>query len=290
MQKYYAFLVFIGGCSYGVTSTVVKTAYQYGYTIREVAVGQIVLGALMLWLFALAVPGKKLSIQTIGKLLLAGVPIGLTTIFYYGALSYVRASLGLILLFQFVWIGVLMERLIQKKPISSQKVIAIFFLLVGSTLASGLTVDMLESQWIGYVLGLGSALTYAAVLLVSGIVATEVPSVLKSAWMSTGALVVIVFFFSPTFLTDFSVVQDFFPYMALLSCFGLVLPPVLFAIGVPKIGAGLSSILTSSELPMGIALSYMFLGERFTWMQWLGVFSILAGIVVGNLRFDRVPK
>lgn len=286
MQRYYAFLVFIGGCSYGVTSTIVKTAYQYGYTVREVAGGQVVLGACVLCLLSRVTCRKRLPMQTIGKLLLAGVPIGLTTIFYYASLAYVSASLGLVLLFQFVWIGVLMERVVQKKPISRQKTIAIFFLLVGSTLASGLTLDMLGGQWLGYALGLASALTYATVLLVSGSVATNIPSVLKSAWMSAGALIVIVCAFPPTFLTDLAVLKDFFPYMALLACFGLVLPPVLFSIGVPKIGAGLGSILTSSELPVGIALSYFFLGERFDWTQWMGVLCILTGIVIGNLRRD----
>ncbi|BEU87789.1 DMT family transporter [Selenomonas sp. TAMA-11512] len=285
-EVYYALLVFVGGCSYGVTSTIVKTAYRYGYTVNEVVGGQVVLGVLVLWMLTFLFCWKRLPLLTIGKLLIAGVPIGLTTIFYYSSLERVAASLGLVLLFQFVWIGVLLERIVQGKTISRQKAAAILFLLTGSALASGLTPDMLVSNWLGYALGLASAVTYATVLLVSGTVATDVPSVLKTAWMSIGACIVILLFLPPTFLLDPTTAWNFLPFMVFLACFGLVLPPFLFSIGVPKIGAGLSSILTSSELPVGIMLSYLILEEQFLRIQWIGVLCILTGIVIGNLRRD----
>ena len=49
--------------------------------------------------------------------MMTGCFIGLTSIFYYGAMQYLPASLAIILMFQFVWIGIILEWIFSKiKP------------------------------------------------------------------------------------------------------------------------------------------------------------------------------
>ena len=101
-NMYYAGLVFLGGCCYGILSTFVKIAYANGFSSAAVTGAQYLFGTMMLWLVLLFTKKEKLSVKESVKLLLSGIPFGLTGIFYYQALQSLSASLAIVFLFQFV--------------------------------------------------------------------------------------------------------------------------------------------------------------------------------------------
>ena len=109
-------------------------------------------------------------------------------------------------------------------------------------------------------------------------------NILKS---NTGALIVVLIFYPPTFLFDVSVLSDIVPYGLFLGLFGVALPPLLFSIGMPHIGPGLGTILTGSELPVAMIMSSIILSEYVGWSQWVGVLLILGGIIIGNIRYRK---
>ncbi|MDU2066447.1 MAG: DMT family transporter [Sporomusaceae bacterium] len=281
----YAFLVFLGGCSYGILSTIVKIAYASGFTVNDVCGSQGFFGMLLLWAVVLFqrkqfIPWKKTLL-----LVLCGSPIGLTTVFYYKSLQTLDASLAIIFLFQFIWIGVLLEGIFFRRIPTWQKIVAITVLLIGSLFATGIktgTNNVFVSP--GMIWGSAAAFSYSLVILSSGTVARDVSPILKSALMSIGATATIFCFLPPFFLTNIPVLLQLMPYSILLGLFGIALPPLLFSIGIPKIGVGLGSILTSSELPIAMLLSAFVLGEHIATLQWLGIIMILGGIIVGNLQ------
>ncbi|MEY9095005.1 drug/metabolite transporter (DMT)-like permease [Paenibacillus sp. RC84] len=80
-------------------------------------------------------------------------------------------------------------------------------------------------------------------------------------------------------------IHGIIPYGLVLGIFGSVLPPLLYSIGMPHVGSGLGTILTSSELPVVVIMSSLVLGEVISWSQWIGVIIILGGIVNSNTRF-----
>ena len=61
------------------------------------------------------------------------------------------------------------------------------------------------------------------------------------------------------------------------------MPVALFGIATPHLTPGLAAIMASSELPCGIALSALVLGEPVEGLQVAGVVAILAGIVISQL-------
>ena len=164
----YALLVFLGGCSYGILSTIVKIAYAAGLTPVEVCGGQVFFGMLLLWMAALRHRGFPLSVRRALTLICCGLPIGLTTMFYYTALQTVTASFAIILLFQFVWVSTAIDCVFSRRLPDRQKVAAIAILLPGSVLAAGLvgSSDSI-SLTSGVLWGLASAVSYSFVLLLS---------------------------------------------------------------------------------------------------------------------------
>lgn len=283
-------LVFLGACSYGVLSTFVKLAYADGYDTGHVTGSQMLFGTLMLW--ALAWPFRRqwprLTWREVMKIAAAGSLVGITGIFYYASLRYIPASIAIVLLFQFTWIGVLLEALTTRKAPPVMKGVSVAVLLVGTVLASGLLEGNLDRlPLLGLGLGFLSAVSYALFIYLSGRVAPTVSPWLRSPIMITGSFVATLLVYPPVFLVDGSLAERLALWGFLLALFGAVLPTLFFTYGVPHIGPGLASILGSAELPTAVLMSRFVLGEAVSLWQWLGVALILFGIGVAELKPPR---
>ncbi|KPB03251.1 EamA family transporter [Bacillus sp. CHD6a] len=282
---HYALMVFLGGCCLGILSTFVKLAYAAGYSTSEVTGSQVLVGTLIIWIVTIFIRKKKLHITQTLKLVLAGIPMGLTGLLYYQSLQTLEASLAIICLFQFIWIGTLMEWIFYKKRPSSGKILSIVILLSGSVLAAGLFEDKVESiSYLGVLWGILSAFTFSIFIFLSGIIGKDIPAIQKSALLSTGGLIVTFILYPPFFLVDLPAVLGIAPYGFVLGIFGVVLPPILFSIGMPHVGPGLGTILTASELPVAVIMSALVLSEHISMYQWAGVGIILGGIGVSNVK------
>ncbi|PYZ96785.1 EamA family transporter [Alteribacter lacisalsi] len=285
----YALLVFTGGCFLGALSTSVKLAYEAGFSIPQITVSQFFYGTALIWLVWLFSKKKRLTLKSAGVLLISGIPMALTGTFYYFSLQTLDASLAIIFLFQFVWVGSLFDYVIYRKRPSVQQWAAIAVLLAGSVLAVGLITDgvtNLSLQGVGF--GMLSAFTFTTFVFVSGNVGRNVPAVQKSAVFAAGGLIFACIVFPPFAVFDsaasFTAIT---PYALFLGLFGVTLPPLLFAIGMPRIGTSTGTILSASELPVAVVLSAMVLNETVGTLQWAGVAVILIGIVAGNVRWRR---
>jgi len=285
---HYALIVFLGGCCYGALSTFVKLAYSAGYSVIEVTGSQFLFGTLLIWIVVLFTKKQKIALSQTLKLLLSGIPFGLTSVFYYQSLQTLNASLAIIFLFQFVWIGTLFEWIFDKRKPTKGKIASIIILLTGSILAAGLAAEGgMVLTWSGTAWALLAALTFTTFIFLSGTVGKNTPPVLKSALLSTGGLIIVFLVFPPMFLFNSPVLMGVAPYGLFLGLVGVVLPPLLFSIGMPHTGAGLGTILTASELPVAVLMSSLILAEYVSMSQWLGVVFILGGIMVGNVKRSK---
>ncbi len=281
----YALLVFLGGCSYGVVSTFVKIAYSHGYSVSDVTGTQYFFGAFMLWIVTMFVRKKNpLTLKQWSILLVSGIPMGATGIFYNRSLEYVDASLAIILLLQFTWIGIILQFIIDKKRPTNKNVIATITILIGSILASNILIANVSLSWTGMGWGLLSALSFATFIYLSGKTTIPVHPIKKSAIMCTGAAIFVFLFLPPTFFMNGSLTDGLLPYALYFAFFGSLLPPLLFNIGMPKVGSALGNILSASELPTAVFMSTLFLKEPVTPYQWIGVFIILIGIAYPTIR------
>jgi drug/metabolite transporter (DMT)-like permease len=222
------------------------------------------------------------------KLITSGIFTGLVGVCYYYALQTIEASFGIILLFQFVWMGFLVDWIISRRRPTGKQWLAILIVLTGTVLAAGYqALTFHHISVIGVVLGLLAAVCYTANLTVNARVALEVPSALRSAFMLTGAAIVTLIIYPPQFLFTGSLTHGLWLYTLLLGLFGVIIPPYLYAIGIPRVGSAMAAILGSVELPVVILCSSLILHEQITVSQWCGVLLILLGIFVSELNLKR---
>lgn len=275
--------VLIGAISYGFLSTIIKLAYQNGYTTADVVGSQLLFGFLGFLLCGMNKWAEIVNIKpaSIVALFLSGIITSLTGIFYYLSLRYLQASFAVILLFQFTWMGIILEWIVKGIKPTLNKIISIIIVLSGTfitTFASSIN-NFSNFSFKGIIFGLLSALTYTIFIYISGNVASKLPSLTRSLLTTAGGFTFSLFIFPPHYLINGKLLSGLWLYGLFLGLFGMMLPVYLFAKGVPHTSPGLASILGSIELPTVIILSTIILNEPVTIKQWVGVSIILLGIV-----------
>jgi drug/metabolite transporter (DMT)-like permease len=286
------FLVGLGATSYGMLATFVKIAYGEGFTTPEVTIAQFVYGItgmLLINMFQKAKKGNdvvKASKKNITQLMLAGTSLGMTSIFYYLAVKYIPVSIAIVLLMQTVWMGVLFEMILEKKIPSTQKIVSVAIVLIGTALATNLIQSKVELDWRGIVLGLLSAASFTTTMFTANRVATHISSAQRSLFMLLGGAVIVTGFAIATQTTPFNF-EIFMKWGIILALFGTIIPPLLFNAGFPLTGIGLGSIVSALELPVSVLMAYFLLSENVTLIQWFGIVLIILAIVIMNVNFKK---
>ncbi|MDQ0418089.1 drug/metabolite transporter (DMT)-like permease [Croceifilum oryzae] len=282
-------LVLIAGISYGFISLFVKLAYAKGYSPAQVSGSQVFFGVIGMWYLAYRVRlewrKKQISRKDLISLLLGGAFSAITGVTYYLCLQTTPASFAIILMFQFTWMGMLIECVKSRRKPTKDELISIVVILLGTFLAAGISAEELSNlSGIGVFYGLLSAIGYTGFIYFNGTLAPTVHPTLRGAWMITGTLIAIFGVYPPTFLVDGTLLDGLWAWGLLLGLFGSLIPSYLFAIGIPHIGSGMASILGSVELPVVILTSALLLSESVSMIQWVGTILILVGIGFSELR------
>ncbi|WJQ81715.1 EamA family transporter [Brevibacillus brevis] len=294
----YILLVFLGACSYGILSTIVKLAYKQGYSPAEVIGGQMFLGFVLTWIPALFFLRTKPPLRQLLLLVAVGLTVGSTGMMYYNALQYIPASIAIVLLFQFTWMGVLIEAVITRRMPGKETIFSLLLLLTGTLLAGGIfeSGGLAQFHILGVIFGLLSAVSFTLFILFSGKTAISVNPWLRSSSMATGSFLLASLIYPPAFLFNGALLDGLFPYVFLLAFFGILIPTVFFNYGMPHIGPGMGAILGAAELPMAVLSSYVILNESVSILQVSGVVIILLGIILPewlrqrNIRRNKVTS
>ena len=126
--------------------------------------------------------------------------MSMTGIFYAISVEELPASIAVVLLFQFTWIGVVIEAIANRTFPSREKVISIIILFAGTLFAGGVFEGLGQNfSTKGMIFGLLAAVSFSFYVFASGRVATEVPPYTKSFLMTTSATLIVCLFFPPTF-------------------------------------------------------------------------------------------
>jgi len=289
MDKFkFSLLVLFGACSYGILSTIFKLGFKNGFSAFELLGGQYVFGWIGLLLLVLLFSRHKVSTKQVFSLLVVGTTMSMTSIFYAISVVELPASIAVVLLFQFTWIGVTIEAIATRTFPSREKIISIIILFAGTLLAGGVFEGLGQNfSTKGIIFGLLSAVSFSFYIFASGRVATNVPPYTKSFLMTTSATFIVCLFFPPTFLINGSLQAGLWKYALFLGFFGVVVPVICFSIGVQKVGTGLGTILGAAELPTAIVASITLAHEVVSPLQWLGIVCILIGIFAPQILTAR---
>ncbi|WP_281238920.1 EamA family transporter [Flavobacterium praedii] len=286
------FLVGLGATSYGMLATFVKMAYAEGYTTAEVTIAQFILGIIGILIINAFQKSNntdevvKPTPKNIFQLMIAGTSLGLTSVFYYMAVKYIPVSIAIVLLMQTVWIGLLLEMILERKIPSTQKIIAALIVLMGTLLATNILKNEIQLDWRGIILGLLAASSFTTTMFTANRVGLGISNAKRSLFMLLGGLTIVIGFAIATQTTPFNF-AIFLKWGIIVSLFGTIIPPMLMNAGFPLTGIGLGSIVSAIELPVSVMMAYFLLNEEVVFIQWIGILLILVAIIIMNVKFKK---
>ena len=287
----YPLMVVIAASCYGVLSTIIKVAMKNGFTAAEAVTSQYFIGFVLAALLFFITQRKMPRIKGWKILVLSGSFTAATGMVYAHSLNYLPASLAVVMLFQFTWIGMFLDCIVNRRWLKRTEIFSLILLFAGTLFAAGVIgTDLSGIPWQGWAWGMAAAFCFSAFMFVNGKQIEGMDTSARLFYVSLFAAIVVGFFQTPEIVWNGQLFNEgLWIYGLLLGFFGIIMPIYFFSIAVPHVGSGLASILSAMELPVAVIASVVILHETLTLFQIGGIFIILIGMVLPS-AFNRTPK
>jgi drug/metabolite transporter (DMT)-like permease len=289
-QWIYPLLIVFAASSYGILSTIIKLAIQDGFTAAEAVTSQYFIGFFIAIIAFIIVRHKIPKFGGGFTLVLAGLFTATTGTVYGQTVEYMPASLAVVMLFQFTWIGTLFDCIAKRRLPKRIEVISLLFLFGGTILAAGIIdADLSGIPWQGWAWGMASAISFASFVMINQRQVKGMDTETRLLFTSFFAAIAIFFFQTPEIVWNGTLFgSGLWIYGVILGLFGIVIPIYLFSIAVPKVGTATASILSAMELPVAVTASVILLSETLTVLQVVGIIVILFGMTLPTIVQRRV--
>lgn len=275
-------------CASG-TGVVVKSTFSYGVSAISVITLRMIFALplfLLLGVFHFArnkTIWKRLSVRDYLKVTCVGI-IGyyLTSYVNFVGLQYVSASLERVVLFVYPTIVVVLSAVFYRQQISIGQIVSIVVTYIGLIIsfADKITLGDDSDLLLGVAWILLSAILFAFYLLLSKdlvVVAGVIPVTVISLFVATLAVYLHFWLQENSSLWEFSV--DVYYNIGIMAIFTTFVPAVLLGYGLKWLSATTVAIVSSIGPPAGFVLAYLFLGEEISYMQILGSFVVIGGVL-----------
>ncbi|MFK7775751.1 MAG: DMT family transporter [Saprospiraceae bacterium] len=292
-----AITVFIGAIFFSTKAIFVKLAYQYGIdsvsllTLRMAFSFPLFL-AIGFWSF------RKKSNQTYqltkndwGWSIIMGLcGYYVASLFDFMGLQYISASFERIILYLYPTIVLLISFFFFHSRIRRVHVIALLLTYIGVGIAFYENFQTAEESEVvtGASLVFGAALAYAIYLVGSGHLLPKIGTFrYNSISMSAACLGI---FIHNIGLHGFNLLEFALPIYWISLAMALVatvIPSFMMAEGIRVIGSSNAAIIGSIGPISTIGMAYLFLGERLGWLQWVGTFFVIVGVLLITMQKRR---
>ncbi len=287
--------VLIAGLLWGAMGVYVKYFTSLGLSSVDTALVRIGSAAILMLLYIFVKDKSLLKIKLRDLWCFFGSGVCSLLFFslcYFEAIVQSSMSVAAVLLYLAPIFVMLMSRVFFKTKITARKVIAIFFSVGGCALVAGLVGGVGVVSLYALLLGIGSGFGYALYSIFSKF------ALLRGYNSLTITLYTFVFafagllFFSDIPLVAKTVFQNL-PNAVLGVLIGLlsaVLPYVFYTKGLESVEAGKASIIASVEPVCATVISVVFYHEKLTFLQVIGIISVIFSIVLLELKRENKTK
>lgn len=260
-----------------------KLAIRAGADPFSVAALRTIVAVALLWGFYALFLRRYIYIYPAGLLgcIVIGAVNGIGSLFYYGGLSMLDASMTQLLNGMYLPLAVLISSSAGQK-VDSRTYLRVSLALLALIMITGFSPT--EINWTGVGFMLGSALMFAGTVTLSQYVLYEMPSPTVTLYVLTtmGAIVCIVWLAVGNPLSPEVVSASFSP-IVILGITTALSRLAMFA-GVKLFGGMQTAILAIAEIGVALTLAFVVLGDRLAIEQWFGVAVLFGSILLVRQR------
>lgn len=271
----------------GMAPILGKAALTAGMDPFTVAALRTLVAVGLLWLVYAIFFRRFMFIYPAGLMgcIVIGVINGIGSLFFYGGLGLLDASLAQLLNGTYLVFAVLISHAAGVKS-DRRTLLRVLLALIALMLITGFGAGEIDIVGVG--LMLGSALMFAGTVTLSQYVLYEMPAQTATLYILTTMCVVVsmVWLVIGQPLPPETLANAALPVLLLgLTTAGSRL--AIFA-GVKFLGSMQTAIMAVAEIAVSLALAFFLLGDRLTGPQWIGVGVLAAGLLLIRHR-DLLP-
>ncbi|AEG58706.1 DMT family transporter [Desulforamulus ruminis] len=245
-------------------------------------------------LMTLAVATKKIQWASLkpclGTLAVQAVIYFASAVFYILATKYMLAAVASMLFYAYPAIVLLIMTLYYHEKLSVKRLISLGLVILGCLMVINLFSQDFDLNWQGIACGLMGALMFAIYIIRGQKISREIDPVTVIACITTICSLFVVLIFPPvTMFTSPLTLPQFLVGLG-SAVFCTVLALTLYLMGLAKLGASRTSIISTIELAFTIGFAWLILSEKLSAVQLLGSASIIAGIIILQTETEEVPE
>ena len=280
--------VFLTPIFLGMAPIFGKLAINAGADSFTVAAWRTVIAVAFLWLMYILFARKYIFIYPAGLLgcVVVGIVNGIGSLFYYGGLGLLDASLAQLLNGMYLIFVVLLSRMGGER-LDRRMLVRIFLAVVALVILTGFGHDPIS--WLGVGLMLANALMFAGTVILSQYVLYEMPSPTVTLYtLSTMGVLVAMVWLAVGKPMSAQVFATALPPILILAVTTAASRLTLFA-GVKFLGSLQTAILALTEIGVALTLAFFILGDRLTPAQVIGVGILGVSILLIRAK-DMLPR
>lgn len=279
-------LSLLAGVAFSVSPVLVQIAYRHGAVVTGVLAWRYLIAAVLLALVA----GRRLRrvpLRTAAAAFAMGVFVYAADSFlFFAALQRTSAPLASLVHYAHLALVVGVAALAGRERLSRRRLVALAAIFAGVGFVGG---GAAHPDALGILLALGSAVAYAAYILLSDRLLRDADPVALTAILTAGV--------ATTFLAVGGSAGSLghvgggvgLACLAGAAVVGSTIAVPSFLGGVHLVGPAKASLLVTVEVPVTIALAALVIGQRLTPTQLLGAAFVVGAILVLQLP-RRLPR
>lgn len=291
-KTYSALYIILGTVSYASAGVLLELSKQNGYFLHNTII--LIYLFAFVFLFFLFIISKNTTAPLSQKQKVLYVSFGLfnllITYCFYSTLHYYPVPIATLLLMQSAWITPLIDCILNKSKPKILQVMSMLAIIFGVYIASGSNHQFEHLSVHGLLWGLGSAMSYSALIISSTYVAKGKSSLEKSLFSAFGAFILAIFIFHHD--ATINLISSESVWAGSYAIFAIVLPLSLISMGMSHTSPQLAGLLITLEIPAAYFLSYIFLNNTIDHNQIIGCIIITSTIVLqqlfNHLRLKRL--
>ena len=275
----------LAGLSYGCSGTVSQLFSAQGLSVGNITVVQFLLSALVLTVPVAVRHHDFPSAKETLKLLVVGLFQPGAAICYYSAISMLTVGQATAMQFQYVWMAVVIQCIVEKTAPKKVAVASSLLVVVGTIFGSGIVDELILGTSGGLSLaGLGfgtaCALFYAIFLYFNGAVASETHPITRSFVISISGVIVSSLLYPSTYMDFMANPVAFVPCGIVMGCLTLIVPVMCLSFAARYLDGSKIALMTSLELPAAALSGFLVLGDSLSALVIAGIVVILAAVII----------
>ncbi len=278
----------VAGISYGLAGTVSQLFAAQGLSVGNITVVQFIASAIILAVPVVIRYHDFPSAKDTVKLLIVGLFQPGSAICYYTAISMLTVGQAVAMQFQYVWIAVVIQCVVERVAPKKMAVISSLLIVFGTIFGSGIADEMMSGaggglNMLGIAVGGACAVCYAVFLYFNGRVATDTHPITRSFIISLSGVALSSILYPGTYADMAANPLAFIPCGVVMGCLTLLIPVMCLSFAGRQLDGGTVAMLTALELPAAAFSGFLALGDALTGFVVFGIFVILGAVILSSL-------